>query len=211
MRGFYFITHRPLSPAGLVADVATAVAAGVTVVQYRDKEADGRTLYTEARRLREVCRGILFLVNDRVDVALAVDADGVHLGQRDLPCPVARRLLGPRKIIGVTVSSLAEARQAIRDGADYLGVSPIFATRTKADAGPPAGLRLLAEIRAETGLPLIAIGGITLENAPEVVAAGADGLCAISALYARGELGEAIREFQRLFPTEAPRPSLPER
>lgn len=199
MHGFYFITHRPLSRQGLAADVKAALAAGVRVVQYRDKEADTRTLYEEACLLRELCRGVLFLVNDRVDVALAVEADGVHLGQQDLPCPVARRLLGPDKIIGVTVSSLAEARQAVLDGADYLGVSPIFPTCTKPDAGASCGLELLRQIRAEVSLPLIAIGGITLANAPQVVAAGADGLCAISAVLDEPELEEAIRRFQALF------------
>ncbi|MEJ5329749.1 MAG: thiamine phosphate synthase [Desulfobaccales bacterium] len=201
MRGFYFITHRPLSRRGLAADVKAALAAGVRVVQYRDKEADTRTLYEEACLLRKLCRGVLFLVNDRVDVALAVEADGVHLGQQDLPCRVARRLLGPDKIIGVTVSSLAEARQAVRDGADYLGVSPIFPTCTKPDAGRACGLELLRQIRAQVSLPLIAIGGITLENAPQVAAAGADGLCAISAVLSEPDVEAAIRRFQRLFAT----------
>lgn len=201
MHGFYFITHRPLSRRGLAADVKAALAAGVRVVQYRDKDADTRTLYAEAQALRELCRGVLFLINDRVDVALAVEADGVHLGQQDLPCRVARRLLGPDKIIGVTVSSLGEARQAVRDGADYLGVSPIFPTCTKPDAGRACGLELLRRIRAEVSLPLIAIGGITLQNAPQVVAAGADGLCAISAVLAQPDTEEAIRRFQGLFAT----------
>lgn len=201
MRGFYFITHRPLSRQGLPADVQAALAAGVRVVQYRDKEADTRTLYAQARELRDLCRGVLFLINDRVDVALAVAADGVHLGQQDLPCRVARRLLGPHKIIGVTVSSLAEARQAVQDGADYLGVSPIFPTCTKPDAGRACGLELLRQIRAEIPLPLIAIGGITLDNAPQVVAAGADGLCAISAVLTEPDVEAAIRQFQALFAT----------
>ncbi len=199
MRGFYFITHRPLSRRGLAADVQAALAAGVRVVQYRDKEADTRTLYEEARQLRELCREVLFLINDRVDVALAVEADGVHLGQQDLPCREARRLLGPRKVIGVTVSSLTEARQAVQDGADYLGVSPIFPSSTKPDAGRACGLELLRRIRAEVSLPLIAIGGITLHNAPPVVAAGADGLCAISAVMGEPEVEAAIRRFQALF------------
>lgn len=214
MRGFYFITHRPLSRRGLVADVQAALAAGVRVVQYRDKEADTRTLYSQARELRELCRGVLFLVNDRVDVALAVAADGVHLGQQDLPCREARRLLGPHKIIGVSVSSLAEARQAVRDGADYLGVSPLFPTCTKPDAGRACGLELLRQLRAEVSRPLIAIGGITRQNALQVVAAGADGLCAISAVLTEPDLEAAIRQFQALFAPgracHAPAASFPE-
>lgn len=199
MRGFYFITDARLSRAGNVADVKSALAAGVRLVQYREKHADSRAVIAEARVLREICRDVLFLVNDRVDVALAVEADGVHLGPKDLPCPVARRLLGPKKIIGITVSSLAEAREAIQEGADYLGVSPIFATATKADAGEPTGVQLLSAIKAEADIPLVAIGGITLENAPQVIAAGADSLCAISAVVSQADVGQAITGFQELF------------
>jgi thiamine-phosphate pyrophosphorylase len=134
-----------------------------------------------------------------VDVALAVDADGVHLGQEDLHYREARRLLGEKKIIGITVNTMEQAVEAARLGADYLGVSPIFATQTKPDAGEPAGLDLLREIRALVSLPLIAIGGITLDNAPDVIEAGADGVCAISAVVTQPDVGEAIAEFQKLF------------
>jgi thiamine-phosphate pyrophosphorylase len=199
MHGFYFITDAGLSRAGNLADVQSALAAGVSVVQYREKQANSLRLFEEARRLRAVCREALFLVNDRVDVALAVEADGVHLGQQDLPCPVARLLLGPHKIIGITVSSLAEARRAIREGADYLGVSPVFATGTKTDAGAPVGIQLLAAIREESAIPLVAIGGITLDNAPRVIAAGADGLCAISAVVSQADVAGEIAKFQNLF------------
>ena len=141
-----------------------ALAAGVRVVQHRDKEADLAAMIAEARRLRRLCQKALFLVNDRVEVALAVGADGVHLGQEDLHYREARRLLGEKKIIGITVNTPEQALEAERLGADYLGVSPIFATRTKPDAGEPAGLHLLREIRRRVSLPLIAIGGITLDN-----------------------------------------------
>jgi len=199
MRGYYFITDARLSRAGNESDVARAVAAGVRVVQYREKRGRIRDLVAEARRLRELCRSIRFLVNDRIDVALEAGADGVHLGQEDLPLPEARRLLGPGKIIGITVSTLAEALAAQAGGADYLGVSPIFATATKADAGAPAGVALLAEIRRRVSLPLIAIGGITLANAPEVIRAGADGVCAISAVVTRPDVQAEIEKFQNLF------------
>ena len=132
-----------MSRAGNLSDVAAAVAAKVRVVQYREKQGLTSELAAEARQLRELCRGTLFLVNDRVDLALEVGADGVHLGQEDLPCPEARKLLGPEKIIGVTVSTVAEALAAQAEGADYLGVSPIFSTATKADAGAPTGVALL--------------------------------------------------------------------
>ncbi|MGA9756269.1 MAG: thiamine phosphate synthase, partial [Desulfobaccales bacterium] len=154
MRGYYFITESVLSRAGNLRDVASAVAAGVRVVQYRQKQGHSRDLVGEARQLRELCCRTLFLVNDRVDLALEVGADGVHLGQEDLPYPEARKILGPEKIIGVTVHNLAEALAAQAWGADYLGVSPIFATATKADAGAPAGVFLLAEIRRRVSLPL---------------------------------------------------------
>ncbi len=167
MKGYYFITDAALSRRGNMSDVKDALAAGVKIVQYRAKEVGTREMLAEAQELKNLCRGAIFLVNDRVDVALAVDADGVHLGQEDMPYETARRLLGAGKIIGITVSNLEEARAAARQGADYLGVSPIFFTRTKADAGAPTGLALIKEIRNAVSLPLVAIGGITLANAPE--------------------------------------------
>jgi thiamine-phosphate pyrophosphorylase len=199
MRGYYFITEARLSRAGNLSDVASAVAAGVRVVQYREKQGRPRDLVAEARQLRDLCRHTLFLVNDRLDVALEVGADGVHLGQEDLSCHEARKLMGPDKIIGVTVRTVAEALAAQAGGADYLGVSPIFATATKADAGAPTGVALLAEIRRRVSLPLIAIGGITLANAPEVIRAGADGVCAISAVVTRTDVRAEIEKFQKLF------------
>jgi thiamine-phosphate pyrophosphorylase len=199
VRGYYFITEAILSRAGNASDVAAAVAAGVRVVQYREKQGLTCDLVAEARKLRQLCRHIRFLVNDRVDLALEVGADGVHLGQEDLPCPEARKRLGPEKIIGVTVSTVAEALTAQAHGADYLGVSPIFSTATKADAGAPTGVALLAEIRRRVALPLVAIGGITLANAPAVIAAGADAVCAIAAVVTRPEVKAEIDKFQKLF------------
>ena len=204
MKGYYFITDSKLSRAGNISDVQNAVAAGVAVVQYRRPDASTAELFAEAVVLRKLCHRTLFLVNDRVDIALAADADGVHLGQADLPLPAARKLLGRGKIIGLTVHSLAEARQAEAAGVDYLGVSPIFTTQTKADAGPPAGIQLIQQIKSAVKVPLIAIGGINLANAPEVIRAGADGLCAISAVVSREDVRAEIEKFQRLF-----RPSPP--
>jgi thiamine-phosphate pyrophosphorylase len=199
VRGYYFITAAALSRAGNLSDVAAAVAAKVRVVQYRQKQGRTRDLVAEARQLRRLCRHIRFLVNDRVDLALEVGADGVHLGQEDLPYWEARRILGPEKIIGVTVHNVAEALAAQAAGADYLGVSPIFATATKADAGAPAGVALLAEIRRQVSIPLVAIGGITLANAAAVIAAGADGVCAISAVVTQEDVRAEIAKFQGLF------------
>ena len=199
MKGYYFITDSKLSRAGNLRDVQQAVECGVEVVQYRNKNAETLEMYEEAVRLREICRDSIFLINDRVDIALAAEADGVHLGQSDMPCLVARKLLGPKKIIGVTVHNLAEALQAESIGADYLGVSPIFQTTTKPDAGKPAGIRLIEEIRSQVKIPIIAIGGINHSNASEVVRAGADGLCAISCVVAKENIRDEIFKFQEIF------------
>lgn len=199
MKGYYFITDSGLSRAGNESDVRQAQACGVRTVQYRNKNADTRQMYEEALRLREICRDALFLINDRIDIAEAVEADGVHLGQSDMPYRAARRMLGPEKIIGITVHNLAEALEAAELGADYLGVSPIFQTTTKQDAGRPAGIALLEEISTRVDLPLVAIGGINLDNALEVIRAGADGLCAISAVVAKEHAGEEITKIQELF------------
>jgi len=199
MKGYYFITDSALSRAGNASDVMQAVECGVRVVQYRSKGADTRMMYEEAIQLRKICRDPLFLINDRVDIALSSGADGVHLGQADMPCRAARRLLGPDKIIGITVHNLAEAQEAQNLGADYLGISPIFKTATKPDAGKPAGIALIEEIRRQVDIPLIAIGGIDHSNAFDVVRAGADGLCAISCVVTKENVAEEIKKFQEMF------------
>lgn len=200
LTGYYFITDKELSRSGIVSDVKNALSAGVKVIQYRNKEVLTGQLYMEALKLKSLCKDkALFLINDRLDIALAVNADGVHLGNDDLPYSVARKLLGKNKIIGLTVHSLKEAKIAQRLGADYIGVSPIFATRTKNNAGKPAGVELIKEIKKHVILPLIAIGGIDLSNAKSVVTAGADGLCAISAVVTKKDVKKEIKKFQVLF------------
>jgi len=199
VRGYYFITDAALSRAGNVIDARHAVAAGVEVVQYRNKTGSTGQMYAEAMALREICTTARLLINDRLDIALAVDADGVHIGQDDMPYQAARQLLGPDKIIGLTVHNLEEAITAQNIGADYLGVSPIFATDTKSDSGKPCGVALVAEIKEVAKVPLVAIGGITLDNAPEVIAAGADAVCAISAVVTKDNVTAEIKKFQQLF------------
>ncbi len=199
MRGFYFITDALLSHAGNMSDVKNALAAGVRVIQYRDKRSGTRQMYEEALRLRKICKKAIFLVNDRVDIALAVGAEGVHLGRTDLPYRVARKLLGKERIIGLTVHSVKEAVEAQVLGADYLGVSPVFSTATKQDAGKPLGCGLLRRIKESTRLPVVAIGGINLRNAAEVIRSGADSLSAISAVVARADVRKEIEKFQELF------------
>jgi thiamine-phosphate pyrophosphorylase len=200
IRGYYFITDSSLSKAGNISDARNAVSAGVTVIQYRNKTGSTLEMYEEAAAIRRIASGrCSFLINDRIDIALAVNADGIHIGQDDMPYAAARKLLGKKKIIGVTVHNAAEAADAQYAGADYIGVSPIFATSTKQDAGRPAGIELIREIKKLVKIPVIAIGGINLDNATDVVAAGADGLCAISAVVAGGNVREEIKKFQRLF------------
>jgi thiamine-phosphate pyrophosphorylase len=199
MRGYYFITDSALSRQGNYRDVQAAVAAGAEFIQYREKRKTTPEMLKEAVALRRLCKGASFIVNDRLDIALAVDADGLHLGQDDLPYSLARRLLGKDKIVGITVHNLRQAREAVRQGADYLAVSPIFATATKADAGRPVGVKLIRAIKKELRLPIVAIGGINLANAAEVIRAGADCLCAISAVAKSPDVESEIRKFQSLF------------
>ncbi len=180
-------------PARLPAAVRAALRGGVTIVQLRAKAETTGEQVELARALAAVCRehGVPFVVNDRVDVALAAGA-GVHvghIGQEDMQPADARALVGAGALVGVSVGSPAEARAAERAGASYVSAGPMFATATKADAGPAAGTALLREVRAATALPLVAIGGITVERAREILAAGADGVC-----VARGILGEADPE-----------------
>ncbi len=199
IRGYYFITGGALSRRGDVPDVRAAMAAGVSVVQYRDKGAASAALYQKAHALKRLCKGALFLINDRVDIALAVNADGVHLGQDDMPLAVARKLLGKKKVIGVSVSTMGQAVRAVSAGADYLGVGPIFATGTKTDARCPVGVDLIRKIKARFSIPVVAIGGISVDNAPGIITAGADALCAISAVVTKADAGRQIKKFQMFF------------
>ena len=199
LSGYYFITDSKLSRAGNTSDVKNALACGVKIIQYRNKDAGTRQMYEEALKLKSICKGAIFLINDRLDIALSVGADGLHLGGDDLPYKVARKLLGKNKIIGLTVHSVKEARQAQKLKADYIGIAPVFATRTKLDAGKPKGLKLIKEIRKQVSIPIIAIGGINLTNAREVIAAGADGLCAISAVVTKPDVKKEIAKFQALY------------
>jgi len=173
--------------------VSQAARGGATAIQLRGKELTGRQLYLTGLSLRKLTRqlGLLFIVNDRVDVALAVDADGVHLGQEDLPLEAARRLMGRRKIIGISVDTLAEAVAAQRGGADYLGAGPVFATASKADAGPVMGPEGLRRICTAVRIPVVGIGGVNAHNARQVVNAGAAGVAVISAVVAAPDMAAA--------------------
>lgn len=198
----YVITDSRLSLGRSHEEVAAqAISGGCRTVQLREKNASTRQLVETARAIRRLTAeaGVLFIVNDRVDVALAVDADGVHLGQDDLPLEAARRILGPGKIIGISVETPEQARLAEALGADYLGVGPIFQTSTKADAGAPYGPGLITRIKAVTSLPVVAIGGINPDNLHEVVKAGADGVAVVSAVVSKVDIAGAARELLESF------------
>lgn len=212
IKGYYFITSLELSLKGNASDVKAALEAKVTVIQYRDKDAVNSKIYKEACELRSLCdKKALFIVNDSLDMALACNADGIHLGQSDMTYSAARKLLPKPKIIGLTAHNLEEALNAQKLGADYIGLSPIFSTTTKLDAGQPCGLDLIKEIKDLVRIPLVAIGGITLENAPEVVAAGADSLCAISAVITKPDAVKEMVRFQKLFNIKQPRKTDPDK
>lgn len=203
IRGYYFITDKYLSRAGNKSDVMSAVNAGVKMIQYREKTADSKELYEEAVKLKKLCRNASFIINDRVDIALACGADGVHLGQRDMPVHVARKLLGKNMIIGVTVHNLKEAVAAQRNKADYLAVGPVFFTGTKKDAGIACGSGLISKIKEQVDLPVVAIGGINPSNIEEVFVSGADGFCAISAVVTKPDVQEQIIKLQSLWKKSA--------
>lgn len=167
------------------------------MIQLRDKSAGPRELLSDARRIAQLCRerGVRFIVNDRLDLALAADADGVHLGQEDLPPEAARAILGSNKLLGVSTHSLEQALEAAEQGADYLGIGPIFATGTKATGYEPRGCDIIRQLRARIDLPLIAIGGITLDNVAEVIQAGAAGAAVISAIVGAADITAATAAF----------------
>ncbi len=193
--GFYFITDRRLSVNGIFEDVREALEAGVKIIQYREKQLPTRKMYEEGIEIGKLCRkyGARYIVNDRIDIAMATDADGVHIGQEDMPLEIARNLM-PDAIIGVSCSNLEEAIKAERGGADYLGVGPIYRTSTKEDAGAPTGIEILGEIKRNVNIPIVAIGGITLENVRKLIEAGADSVSAISAVIGE-KTGENVAKF----------------
>ena len=199
MKGYYFITDSRLSKAGNISDIQTALDAGARMVQYRNKTGNALEMYKEALIITKMCEHIPFIINDRIDIALAVDADGVHIGQDDLPIDVVRRLIGLGKLIGVTVHNVQEAIEAKSNDADYLAVAPVYPTNTKANIKEPVGPELIKEIKKACRIPVIAIGGINLDNAPDVIKAGADMVCAISAVLNSDDIKSEIGKFQRLF------------
>lgn len=185
------------APGSHVEQVREYADAGVRIIQVRDKLASSRALYETVVAALEITRprGVRLIVNDRVDVALAAGADGVHVGQDDLPAESAREILGPLAIIGISTHSLAQAAAAAGLPVDYVAIGPVFATSTKANPDPVVGLEGLRAVRSAVTLPLVAIGGITLEKAPDVFAAGADSVAVVSDLRAGASVSERVRAY----------------
>jgi thiamine-phosphate pyrophosphorylase len=172
-----------------------AIAGGADTIQFRQKGGATREMIRVAEQMKDLCKkaGVTFMVNDRVDVAIASHADGVHLGQDDFPIPLARKLLGEQAIIGGSAGSMEEARECLLEGADYIGFGPVYPTTSKEDAGPASGLGLLKQIVEAIPLPVIAIGGITRDNIPLVIQAGVHGIAVISAVCCQKDPAEAAK------------------
>lgn len=197
----YVITdHRTARGRDQVDLIAQAIAGGATTVQLRDKELPARDQLALGKRLRDLTRATktTLIVNDRVDLALAIDADGVHLGQDDLPPTVARSLLGQDRLIGVSVGDPGQYELVRREGADYVGTGPLALTGTKGDAGAAIGTAGIRAVREITNLPMVAIGGVSSSNAAAAIAAGADGLAVISAILGADNPEQIARELRQI-------------
>jgi thiamine-phosphate pyrophosphorylase len=197
MRGLYLVTDRALCGGRPLEEVvAQAVAGGAACVQLREKDLSTRAFLDLARSLKALLAPLVapLLINDRLDVALAAEADGVHVGQEDMPCEQVRRFLGPRAIIGLSVETWEDVVRAQDQPVDYLGVSPVFPTPTKTDTKAAWGLEGIARIRAYSRHPLVAIGGLNAANAAQAVLAGAEGIAVVSAICASPDPRAAARE-----------------
>lgn len=195
----YLVTDAPERYAGsLLESVAAAIDGGVTVVQFRDTSRERRTLYERARALRELTRArhVPLIVNDHLDLALAVDAEGAHVGQHDLPPEAARRVLGRGRILGLSLTNRADFAAADESLVDYFGAGPVFPTGSKADAAPAMGLGVLAEIAARSSRPVVAIGGIDADRAGEVFTAGVAGIAVVAALSQAPDPAAAARRLR---------------
>ena len=208
LSGLYVILDPSVCPARPLVEVLTAAAeAGASLFQYRNKTASMKDAYVEALALRQAAAkaGVLFIVNDRCDLALAVDADGVHLGQGDLPLDLARKVMGPDKLIGISTHNPDQVREATAGKPDYLGFGPIFKPGSKQDHDPVIGLEGLRAMRRLTSLPVFAIGGIQIDQAGEVMRAGANGVAVISAILKAPDISHAVKAFL----AQMPRPASP--
>lgn len=196
----YLVTDRSLLKAGrdFYDAVEEALQNGVTMLQLREKDISSREFYEIALRLKDIAAKyrVPFIINDRIDIALSVDADGVHLGQEDLPCSIARKIMGDNKIIGISAGCVDEALEAERSGADYIGAGAVFYTGTKKDIGEAIGLLNLEKIKEAVHIPVVAIGGIKYSNAPDVMRTGVDGISVVSEIMASDDIGFATRRLK---------------
>ncbi|NMO94314.1 thiamine phosphate synthase [Paenibacillus lemnae] len=193
----YGITGENFHPGRSLVDVMEeAILGGVDIVQFRDKSSSKEELVRKAKALRALTTryGVPFIVNDHVDLALEVDADGIHLGQGDMPIAEARQRVGSR-IIGISTHAIGEALLAEQQGADYIGAGPVYATATKADVVAPVGLSYIREVAEQISIPFVAIGGIKLDNVEEVIRAGATRICAVSEIVGSTDVTGTCRTF----------------
>ena len=196
----YLVTDKSDDVEKFLNTIEEAMKGGVTVVQIREKTAETLDFYNLALKVKEITTkyNVPLIVNDRVDVALAIDADGVHVGQSDMPCDVTRRLIGEDKILGVSAATIDEAKKAQKDGADYIGSGAVFPTTTKDDA-PSITKKDLKEIVESIDIPVVAIGGINLENAGELTDTGIAGLSVITAIMSADNPKKASEELLEIF------------
>ena len=198
LSGLYVILDPSVCPVRpLVEVLTTAAEAGASLFQYRNKTASMKDAYVEALVLRQAAAkaGVLFIINDRCDLALAVDADGVHLGQDDFPLDLAKKVMGPDKLIGISTHNPDQVRDATAGKPDYLGFGPIFKPGSKQDHDPVVGLEGLRAMRSLTSLPIFAIGGIQIDQAGEVMRAGANGVAIVSAILKAPDISLAVKAF----------------
>jgi thiamine-phosphate pyrophosphorylase len=191
----YLITDTKMAGLSHIQISRRAIDAGIRVIQLREKNLPKKDIYKAAVSIRDMAkrRKVIFIVNDHVDVALAVNADGVHLGQEDIPVEEARKIMGKGKLIGISTHSLEQAIRAQEAGADYIGFGPMFYTATK-DAGNPKGLKVLRQVRKVIDIPIVAIGGITWENVTEVLNSGADAAAVASGILI-GDINTNVKRF----------------
>jgi len=196
----YLVTDKSDDVEKFLKTIEEAIKGGASVVQIREKTADTLDFYNLALKVKEITEkhDVPLIINDRVDVALAVDAEGVHVGQSDMPCDVTRALVGSDKIVGVSAATIEEARKAERDGADYIGTGAVFPTATKDDA-PKITKKDLKEIVESISIPVVAIGGITLNNAHELNDTGIAGLSVVSAIMSSENPKKSSEELLKIF------------
>ena len=196
----YLVTDNSENEEKFLKTIQDAILGGVSVVQIREKTAETLEFYNLALKVKEITAiyNVPLIINDRVDVALAIDADGVHVGQSDMPCDITRKLIGENKILGVSAATIEEAKKAEKDGADYIGTGAIFPTATKDDA-PSVTKKDLTDIANSINIPVVAIGGITIENAKELKDTGIAGLSVVSAIMGAENPKKASEKLLNIF------------